>query len=230
MGPFGELKTHETLNEHFYWPHMKRDVYDVCERCLVYKGVKSKVSPHDKFSKMAHFIPCKKVDDACHVADLFFKEIVRLHGLPRSIVSDRDAKFLSHFWRTLWGKLSSKLLFSTTCHLQIDGQTKVLNRTLSQLLTYFVGKSLISWEEWLPHIEFAYNRVVSTTTTHSTFELVYGLILYLAIRLMMHEMVRLHGLPKTIVSDRDSKFLSHFWRTLWSKLGIKLLFSTTCHP
>ena len=70
----------------------------------------------DKFSKMKHFIPCKKVHDACHVIDLFFKEVVCFHRLQRNIVSDRDTKFLSHFWRILWDKLGTKLLFSTTCH------------------------------------------------------------------------------------------------------------------
>nr|KYP51731.1 Transposon Ty3-I Gag-Pol polyprotein [Cajanus cajan] len=128
----------------------------------------------DRFSKMAHFIACSKTNDATHIADFFFKEVVCLHGLLRTIVSDRDVKFLSHFWRTLWNKLGTKLLFSTVAHPQMDGKIEVVNRTLTTLLRAIIQKNLKQWEKCLPHLEFAYNRTVHFTTSHSPFEVVYG--------------------------------------------------------
>jgi hypothetical protein len=126
----------------------------------------------DHFSKMAHFIPCHNSDNASHVADLFFAEIFRLHGVPNTIISNKDAKFLSHFWRALWFKLGTKLLFSTTCHPQTDGQTEVVNRTLSTMLRAVLKTNLKLWE-CLPHIEFTYNRSVHSMTKVSPFQVVY---------------------------------------------------------
>ena len=72
---------------------------------------------------MAQFVPCNKYNDASHVADLYFKDIMHLHGIPKTMVSDLDSKFLSHFWKTLWTKLRTCLPFSTSYHPHIDGQT-----------------------------------------------------------------------------------------------------------
>ncbi|KAK1695641.1 hypothetical protein QYE76_012338 [Lolium multiflorum] len=94
--------------------------------------------------------------------------------LPKTIVSDRDVKFMSYFWKTLWKKLGTKLLFSTTCHPQTDGQTEVVNRSLSQLLRSMIKKNLKEWEECLSHVEFAYNRAVHSTMELCPFEVVYG--------------------------------------------------------
>jgi len=128
----------------------------------------------DRFSKMAHFIACHKTDVATNVASLFFNHVVRLHGLPKSIVSDRDVKFLNHFWRTLWAKLGTKLLYSTTCHPQTDGQTEVVNRSLGTLLRIVLKANLRRWEECLPYIEFAYNRTTHSATKKTPFEVAYG--------------------------------------------------------
>ncbi|KAL5844505.1 hypothetical protein ACOSQ3_010558 [Xanthoceras sorbifolium] len=101
-----------------------------------------------------------------------FKEVVRLYGLPKSIVSDRDVKFMGHFWRTLWRKMGTELKYSSTCHPQTDGQTEVVNRSLGNLLRCFVGKYVKSWDSVLPQAEFAYNNSVNRSTP---FEAVYGL-------------------------------------------------------
>ena len=92
----------------------------------------------DRFTKMAHFMAYHKTDDASHFGDLYFKEIIRLHGVSRTIVSDRDTKFLSHLWRRLWHLLETKLLYSNTCHPQSDGQIEITNRILSTLLRTLV--------------------------------------------------------------------------------------------
>lgn len=70
----------------------------------------------DRFNNMSHFIPCKKTHDASNVANLFFREVVRIHGLPRSIVVDRDVKFMGHFLKTLWRRLGKNQAHSSTYH------------------------------------------------------------------------------------------------------------------
>jgi transposase InsO family protein len=129
----------------------------------------------DRFSKMAHFIPCQKTNDATHIANLFFKEVIRLPGLPRSIVSDRDTKFIGNFWRTLWKKLGTKLSFSSTYHPQTDGQIEVVNRSLGDLLRSLVIEHHSQWDNVLPQVEFAYNDSVYRSTGQSPFQVVYGM-------------------------------------------------------
>jgi hypothetical protein len=106
---------------------------------------------------------------------LFFKEVVRLHGLPRSIVSDRDTKFVGHFWRTLWKKLGTYFSFSSTYHPRIDGQTKVVKRSLGNLLRSLVTEHHNQWDQILPQAEFAYNDSPNRSTGKIPFQILYGM-------------------------------------------------------
>ena len=94
--------------------------------------------------------------------------------MPKTIIFDRDAMFLSYLWKTLWDKSGINLLFSTTGHPQNDGQIEVVNKTLSTLLRATIRKIIKTWKDYLSYVEFAYNRSVHSTTKYSPFEIIYA--------------------------------------------------------
>lgn len=128
-----------------------------------------------RLTKMVHLIKTTTQVTAPEVAQLFFDNIVRLHGIPVTIVSDRDTKFTSNFWRTLWSHLGTKLLFSTAYHPQTDGQTERANRTIQEYLRHYVGEKQTEWDQFLTAAEFTYNNTVHSSTKYTPFQLVYGL-------------------------------------------------------
>jgi transposase InsO family protein len=99
----------------------------------------------DRLSKMAHFMPTRTDATAPELARLVFREVVRLHGIPRTIVSDRDSRFTSRFWRALHRLLDVRLAMSTAFHPQTDGQTERMNRTLEEMLRAYVGHRQDDW-------------------------------------------------------------------------------------
>ena len=121
----------------------------------------------DRLSKMAHFLPTTANATAEDVADLFVPEIARLHGVPASIVSDRDTRFLSAFWETFTNRLQIKRALSTAWHPQSDRQTEQINRTLEQRLRVFIQADQTQWEKLLPALEPAYNTTLQASISLS---------------------------------------------------------------
>lgn len=125
----------------------------------------------DKYSKMVHFAPGRKTDTAEDVGRQFFEQVYRYHGLPISIVSDRDPRFLSAFWQQLWELCGTRLDMSTPYHAQTDGQTERVNRWLEDALRAYVNTQQDDWDEHLVAMEFAYNDKTQASTGFSPFYL-----------------------------------------------------------
>jgi len=128
----------------------------------------------DRFSKYCHFIPLAHPYTAESVAQAFFTDIVRLHGVPQSIVSERDPVFTSAFWSELMRLMGTQLLMSSAFHPQTDGQTEAANRVIVMYLRCFTGDRPRQWLRWLPWAEYIYNTAYQTSLRDTPFRIVYG--------------------------------------------------------
>ncbi|GAU50456.1 hypothetical protein TSUD_373220 [Trifolium subterraneum] len=155
----------------------------------------------DRLSKYAHFIPLKHPYTARSIAEIFCKEIVRLHGIPLSIVSDRDPIFISNFWKEIFKLKGTKLKMSTAYHPESDGQTEVVNRCLETYLRCFIADQPRTWVTWLHWAEFWYNTNYHASTGKTPFEVVYGRLPPQLTRWVQGE-TRVASVQKELV-DRD---------------------------
>ncbi|CAM8997673.1 unnamed protein product [Rhodiola kirilowii] len=128
----------------------------------------------DRLTKYAHFSKLKGGYTAADVALVFIRDIIKLHGFPASIVSDRDPIFLSKFWKALFKQQGTLLVYTTVYHPQGDGQTEVVNRSLEDYLRCFVSDHQRDWVTLLPWAEFSYNTALHSSIGMTPYEAVYG--------------------------------------------------------
>ena len=128
----------------------------------------------DRLTKTTHFLPVRMTYSLQRLAQLYVVEIVRLHGVPVSIVSDRDPRFTSRFWESLQAALGTELRFSTAFHPQTNGQSERTIRTLEDMLRACVIEFSGSWDDHLALIEFAYNNSYQASIGMAPYEALYG--------------------------------------------------------
>lgn len=128
----------------------------------------------DRLSKMAHFLATRKSLTADETVELLADRLIRYHGFPDVLVSDRDPRFTSEVWTQLCKRFDIKRALSSAYHPQSDGQTERLNQTLEQMLRTYIQADERAWERLLPALELAYNCTSHSSTEHSPFELMIG--------------------------------------------------------
>jgi Reverse transcriptase (RNA-dependent DNA polymerase)/RNase H-like domain found in reverse transcriptase/Integrase zinc binding domain/Chromo (CHRromatin Organisation MOdifier) domain/Aspartyl protease len=123
----------------------------------------------DKLTKMTHIAPCKKTINSQQFAELYLQHVVRLHGFQLIIISDRDPRWNSDFWKAVCRQFNTKLCFSTAFHPETDGQTERMNRTLEEMMRHYVAPHHADWDKHLPMVEFAINNAIQISTKQTPF-------------------------------------------------------------
>ena len=197
-----------------------------------------------RLTKMVHYVATRTNVTAPQLATLFMREVVRLHGVPEAILSDRDPRFTAHFWRAFWEQLGTTLTMSTAYHPQTDGQTENANRTLEVILRARVNFAQTDWDQHLAAAELAVNNAQQASTGFSPFYLNYGREVQLPldhavaalgpssnpeamarIRRLHVDLARAHtNLEKA--QQRQAKYADRHRRAVTFKVGDKVLLST----
>ena len=112
----------------------------------------------DRLTKSTHFLAMRMTFTLEELCQLYIREIIWLHGVPVSIVSDRDPKFTTHFWKSFQKAMGTQLTISTAFHPQTDGQSERTIHILKDMLRACILDHKGSWEEHLPLMEFSYNN------------------------------------------------------------------------
>ncbi|GJR08091.1 putative nucleotidyltransferase, ribonuclease H [Tanacetum coccineum] len=128
----------------------------------------------DRLTKSAHFLPIRKDYPVSKIAEMFQQEIIRLHGTPSAIVSDRDPRFTSHFWKGLQNAWGTRLKFSTAFHPETDGQSERTIQTLEDMLRSCALEWAGNWDDYICLVEFAYNNSWHASIKCAPFEMLYG--------------------------------------------------------
>ncbi|GKE98354.1 putative reverse transcriptase domain-containing protein [Tanacetum coccineum] len=128
----------------------------------------------DRLTKSPYFFPIREDDTLEKLTRQYLKEIVSRHGVPVSIISDRDRKFTSHFWKSLNKALGTRLDMSTSYHPETDGQSERTIQTLEDMLRAYVLDFGKDWDRHLPLVEFSYNKSYHTIIKAAPFEALYG--------------------------------------------------------
>ena len=128
----------------------------------------------DRLTKSAHFLPVRTDYSLDKLAELYIKEIVKLHGIPISIISDRDSRFTLIFWGKLQEALGTRLNFSTAFHPQTDGQSKRVIQIMEDMIRSCVIDYEGSWDRHIPLVEFVYNNNFQSSIGMAPYEALYG--------------------------------------------------------